>query len=184
MNPQSLLSRILQAKYFPNNNILTHNLSCNAFSAWKGIWKAGLGIKKWITYVQNHCPVWLGDLSGNFYVKSVYCKLKHEHDQRISSLTGECSDNDKLISFWKTLWRVRVQSKVKYFLWRLYHKFLPVGINFRKRGCDAFAKCWFCELPEESSTHVFWNCWWAHAFWYSLGLGRIVYKETFQNMAD
>lgn len=66
----------------------------------------------------------------------------------------------------------------------MFHNFIPVAANLRKRGCETNMKCCFCDFPEETVNHVLLDCCWAHAFWNTLGLAQFVYKEIFQNMGD
>ncbi|KAL9684839.1 hypothetical protein QQ045_022280 [Rhodiola kirilowii] len=71
-------------------------------------------------------------------------------------------------SFWKHLWRMKMQGKVKIFMWRLYHDFLPSALNLARRGCGSDLQCKVCGFGVESSLHVMLECWWAQAFWRSL----------------
>lgn len=107
-----------------------------------------------------------------FSVKSAYLSLKHEQNGKVLDLHGESSDKTKITQFWKKVRRVKVQDKVKIFIWRLYHNLLPVAVNLRNRGCEVILRCWFCHFLEESSAHVFLKCLWARAFWSALGGGQ------------
>lgn len=138
-------------------------------------------ISKWIDINHNQEPVWLGDPSGIFSVKSAYINLRKEHYRAVD---GETSDKTKIIAFWKTLWRIRIQNKVKIFLWRLFHNSLPVTTNLIKRGCDVNLNYWFCGYFGENVKHIILDCWWAHSFWKTLGVDHLVYHENVQNMAD
>lgn len=144
--------------------MLTSNLQPNSSSIWKGIWKAGMQIKRWIGRNHNMELMWLGDSNGYFSVESVYDNLKQISEVALLEVMGECSDKSKIISFWRNLWRLKIQDKVKIFTWRLYHGFVPLGTVLSKRGCVSNKHCWFCNFREESANHVFLECWLAKAF--------------------
>lgn len=134
MNPSTIVSRILKAKYFGNRDILNSQLKSSSSLAWKCIWNAGQRIITWIGMDNDQSPIWLGNASNIFSVKSAYLKLKEEQDAGISVSRGECSDNSRVQAFWKKLWHIKIESNVKIFVWRLFHNFLPVADNLRGEG--------------------------------------------------
>lgn len=127
-------------------------------------------MKSWIQYNQGSPPKWLGVVTGLFSVKSAYLVLKQTSDMN----SPKCSNKSAVTCFRRKLWRLKVQEKVKVFIWRLYHNFLPVGTNLLKRGIASTSQCWFCKFTYESSVHIFLDCWWSNAFWKFLNLEHLV----------
>lgn len=121
-------------------------------------------------------PTWLGESSGLFSVKSAYSVLKTIKDTNLKNGEGECSDKSKMVSFWRKLWRLKIQDKVKIFIWRLYHNFIPVGVNLTKRGIISKMQCGFYMCPNETPIHVFYECWWARAFWNYMEMDQILFS--------
>lgn len=101
--------------------------------------------------------IWRADHGDLFSEKSAYNCLKQSRDVLIFNPKGESSDTTQSTLFWKTVWRSKVQDKVKNFIWRAFHNFLTVSINLRTRGCYVRTNCWFCDSPEESAAHVFFS---------------------------
>lgn len=143
-----------------------------------------MSIRKRISFNHTHSPICLGDPSGQFSVRSVYSNLQREHTSCYTSLKGETSDPSQMKSFWRKLWRIQVQSKVKIFLWRLHYNFLLVAVNLRKRGCEVTNNFYFCHFPDETSTHVLLYCWWARAIWNALGFSYWINLAQFENMGE
>ncbi|CAM8982176.1 unnamed protein product [Rhodiola kirilowii] len=170
-NPDSMSSKILKAKYFKNSDLMSSHLRQNSSMAWRGIWNAGSKIKKWISWDQNRCiPVWELESHGAFTTKTAYLGLREDRMMAIRSDRGESSDNSRTTAFWNKVWRLKIQGKVKIFLWRLFHDFLPTAANLLKKGCEVDPHCKVCGFSLETSLHLFIDCWWARAFWERLNI--------------
>ncbi|CAM8966227.1 unnamed protein product [Rhodiola kirilowii] len=78
---------------------------------------------------------------------------------------GESSDRSKSTSFRNKVWKLKMQGKVKLFIWRLFHDYLPTAGNLLQRGCKVDSECKICGFEYEISMHTFIECWWARAFW-------------------
>lgn len=72
---------------------------------------------------------------------------------------------------WSRLWRIRLPHKIKIVTWRLFYNRLPISSNLRKRGCETNLTSVFCGFKEESTRHVFIDCWWTKNFWSMLNVG-------------
>lgn len=70
--------------------------------------------------------------NGFFSVKSAYNCLKLSRDEMVLNLRGENSDLTQITLFWRTIWRSKIQNKVKILIWRVFNNFLPVAVNLRK----------------------------------------------------
>lgn len=88
-----------------------------------------------------------------------------------------------MATFWRKLWKVKVQEKVKIFIWRLYHNFLPLGHNLCKRGIKTDEKCIFCHFPVENPEHLFLNCWWSKAFWFFTQLDHNIFQGQINDLS-
>ena len=69
------------------------------------------------------------------------------------------------------LWKVKVPSKVSFFVWRLIRDRLP-KINLRRKNVEINdPTCPFCEYKEEDAAHLFFSCskimplWWESTLW-------------------
>ncbi|CAM8948389.1 unnamed protein product [Rhodiola kirilowii] len=166
VNPSSLISRVLKAKYFRDGNVLSTGLCSSPSLAWRNIWQVGQKVKEDIVWnEEDQRWWWSADSKGVFSTKSVYMKLKAKQENVISAQKGESSDKRPVKSFWRQLWRLKMQGKVKIFIWRLFHDFLPSSLNLARRGCDTDLGCKVCGFKVESTLHVMLDCWWAQSFW-------------------
>ena len=62
------------------------------------------------------------------------------------------------ISWWKFLWRLRIPPKVKLFIWKAVHNWIPTAINLISHGIKIDPLCRICLKKVESSIHVLWCC--------------------------
>ncbi|KAL9685088.1 hypothetical protein QQ045_022535 [Rhodiola kirilowii] len=143
-NQSTMVYKTLKAKYFKETSLLEAHLGGGSSPAWQGVWKAGQKIKEWIEFKgSDNMPVWTLENSGVFTTKSAYQKLMGLEEEAARLIRGEQSDKNKTINFWKTIWKLNVQGKVKIFFWRLFHDFLPSSINLVRRGCRVDTSCKF-----------------------------------------
>lgn len=119
-------------------------------------------------------PHWLGESNGNYSVRSTYMTFKQIADAEVTERIGEISDKINQTRFWRKNWRLKIQEKVKIFFWKL-HNFVPVGWNLQKKGCQNTIHCFFCKYREETTSHVFLDCWWAKAFWRYHKIDHLIY---------
>ncbi|KAK2646770.1 hypothetical protein Ddye_021965 [Dipteronia dyeriana] len=61
-------------------------------------------------------------------------------------------------SSWKFLWRIKVPTKVKIFLWKACHNLLPTHVNLAKRELNVDVLCPFHHAKPETTMHALWNC--------------------------
>ncbi|KAL9670829.1 hypothetical protein QQ045_008387 [Rhodiola kirilowii] len=112
----SLVSRLLKAKYYSNSIVLNCQLAERPSLAWRSIWAVGRKMHKWINMDDRRKGlVWKLESSGIFTSRSAYIKFKEEEDRKIKDRIGEQSDGRRLKGFWKIIWRLKVQPKVKIF---------------------------------------------------------------------
>lgn len=71
--------------------------------------------------------------------------------------------------FWKSIWRLKVQNKVKVFLWQACSNALPTKINLQKWKVLDNPLCDQCKCRGKDVLHAIWNCdnirkGWVHSF--------------------
>ncbi|KAL9685260.1 hypothetical protein QQ045_022708 [Rhodiola kirilowii] len=98
-NPDTMLGKILKAKYFRDSDLLSSSLKVNSSMAWRGIWRAGMKVRGWIEVDESNRPVWALEQNGVYSTKSAYMNLKEEHKLKEKSFQGEMSDNSKIKNF-------------------------------------------------------------------------------------
>ncbi|KAK3204344.1 hypothetical protein Dsin_018390 [Dipteronia sinensis] len=73
-------------------------------------------------------------------------------------------------SWWKSLWKLQIPSKIKLFLWKAYNNMLPTCEIFAQRNIPVVSLCPLCKSKNESALHGLWSCRFLkpmRAFWYS-----------------
>ncbi|KAK8508915.1 hypothetical protein V6N12_035016 [Hibiscus sabdariffa] len=89
--------------------------------------------------------IWSCGKSGLFSVKDTYAQLDH------------CNWATKDTK-WKTLWRLPVSERIKYFLWVVAHGKLLTNLHRHQRNLTADPLCTICGASEESILHVLRDC--------------------------
>ena len=98
------------------------------------------------TRQQDDFWAWHPEKRGLFTVRSAYFLLLNRRDQvddALRSIPGR-SDRKAEANEWKSLWSVRVPSKISIFLWRLARQSLPVGEVLHHRNMAQSSACFFC----------------------------------------
>ncbi|KAL9659236.1 hypothetical protein QQ045_018715 [Rhodiola kirilowii] len=117
-------------------------------------------------------------------VRKVYSVLLEKRQQEETNIRGDTSDKSRIRNFWRKVWRIKAQEKVKIFIWRLFNNALPSAMNLFRRGCAVDTKCIRCGYKFETNTHIFLECWWSAVFWKKL-LGNTGSMESgFSSIAD
>jgi len=97
---------------------------------------------------------WRADKEGVFSVKSCYSLI-----QNLSSSEGVLNLDEELI--FRDLWRSKAPTKVLAFSWTLLLDRIPSKVNLAKRrslGLKESKRCVFCDIEDESATHLFLHC--------------------------
>ena len=95
--------------------------------------------------------LWHFEKSGSYTVKSGYrlSRLIQFRDDPSSSM---------LEDWWKTFWNIRLPQKVKIFLWKACHNWLPTLGNLARRGVEVEGRCPVCKEKPETTMHALWGC--------------------------
>jgi ribonuclease HI len=220
-NPDTLISRLYKAKYFPKCSFLDSSLGHNPSFVWRSIcsskfilragnrWRIGNGnnIPLWneswladalplepvnnndlfyadffVSDIMEHNPkrwnsdivlslfdepsaarilatplypsvtddrrIWRGESNGDYSVKSAYRICVQDLDTSHLRVNGN----------WNLLWSIKAPPKVKHFLWRICRNCIPTRVRLRTKGVDCPTVCALCNVEEEDSKHVFFNC--------------------------
>uniref|UniRef100_A0A803QHJ7 Piwi domain-containing protein n=1 Tax=Cannabis sativa TaxID=3483 RepID=A0A803QHJ7_CANSA len=104
--------------------------------------------------------LWHYSKNGEYSVKSGYrmaCELKAERQQ---------SDDHLAVQWWRKLWRLKIPQKIKVFVWKLAHGWLPTSTVLAKRHVSTTGGCSRCS-PHNSEIifHAFWECKKSKSLW-------------------
>uniref|UniRef100_A0A803Q154 Reverse transcriptase domain-containing protein n=1 Tax=Cannabis sativa TaxID=3483 RepID=A0A803Q154_CANSA len=111
--------------------------------------------------------MWHYSKNGEYTVRSGY---RLAHDMREVSHQS----NDKEKERW---WKSKVPPKVKHFVWKVCHTWLPTNYALSKRGISVVPTCPRCEGGWiEDGAHVLWDCSWSKEVWKTCGLWDQVVK--------
>lgn len=131
--------------------------------------------------------IWHFQKDGKYTVKSG-CWLASELQNVVQGSVGSSGNNDRAkASVWDKIWKLKVANKVKVFLWRACHDFLPCSANLFRRHISNNPICFRCGKEEEPTVHCFWNCVFAKKVWKHSFLNGVykVWKEpSFLSLFD
>ncbi|CAL1413281.1 unnamed protein product [Linum trigynum] len=243
--PNSLMTKVLKARYFPKTDILNAKLGYRPSYIWKSImeakekiadgfrWKVGDGKAiriwedEWIPGKSFYCPdptpameapdgyvsslidhemgswncakvrdlfssqdhalianiplcfplkedsrVWKDSETGIYSVKTAYSRIRNNQQHTVARRHSKEDDDDE---FWKNLWALNTQPKVKFFLWKLCKNILPVGANVEEWFEEACVECPFCNL-RETQMHALRECDWIRRQWQSSEVSELFEK--------
>lgn len=103
---------------------------------------------------QSGTSVWKWIASGSFTTASTYQVL---HNSGINS------------AFHAKLWKLKVPTKVRTFVWLLLQDSILIQQVLITRGCIVTTGCGLCGNTDiETSTHLLWTCQFAKRFWTGL----------------
>lgn len=73
---------------------------------------------------------------------------------------------------WKRIWSMRVQQRVKLFVWLLLHDGILTNSKRWKRNMASSAKCVRCGGVNEDATHAVRDCLHSREIWLAMGFHR------------
>ena len=107
--------------------------------------------------------LWAPSTSGKFSVSSVYNFITDSHTNASSSPIRP--------QFWKSIWKLNLNDRLRLFLWKIAWDILPtkerLGHLF---NVNPDFSCPLCMLANDSLQHLFFECIfarvvWRHSFW-------------------
>ncbi|KAK3193905.1 hypothetical protein Dsin_025215 [Dipteronia sinensis] len=62
------------------------------------------------------------------------------------------------VSWWTFLWKLWIPLKVKIFMWKAYHDWIPTKINIARGGVQTSGICDASRTCDETTLHALWEC--------------------------
>ncbi|KAL6141448.1 hypothetical protein ACLB2K_059736 [Fragaria x ananassa] len=106
--------------------------------------------------------------------------------KEVGNRTGSSGGNNETssIAVWSIIWGLFVPNKVKLFLGRADHAFLPyVERLFKCKVCSSYV-CGRCGCASESVIHILWECRIAQKVWEHTWLAGVVKLWRYQSLVD
>lgn len=75
------------------------------------------------------------------------------------------SSMDKETSWWRKVWKMRVPSKVKVFVWKSFHESIPTMVNLWNHHVPVDGNCLICKEEIETTDHALFQCQRAREVW-------------------
>ncbi|KAL5576513.1 hypothetical protein UlMin_018212 [Ulmus minor] len=141
-SPTSLVSRVLQGFYFQKSSFLQVKVNSRSSFVWRSIlWGRGL------------------------YIKGMRRKIGSGEDTLIyhdgwlpRDGVFKISSPRVLGTFAKRFWRLRIPPKVRIFLWKAFHNWIPSLINLARQGVPTQTRCPNCNEADDTTLHALWGC--------------------------
>jgi hypothetical protein len=111
--------------------------------------------------LETQCKfIWIFSTSGRFTTNSAYLQVKSK-SANTAVLLGTSSD------FWKKLWKLNLNDRLRLFLWKIAWNILPTRerINSLFSVADRASHCPLCKSGEDSLQHLFFQCAFARIIW-------------------
>ncbi|XP_060974183.1 uncharacterized protein LOC133039333 [Cannabis sativa] len=191
--PDSLVSRLYKARYFPHDDYLSAGLGRNPSFVWRSIWSSmdllRQGVKRTIgtgssTSILHH--PWLPD-SGNPYITSSHIGLIGHTVSSLFSIDERSWDTDLVrdmfndrdanlilsipLSFSASsdFWSWSNESSGHFSVKSAYRS-LPTCVNLRTKHVDVPPVCPVCQAALETTPHILLSCTFASSCWHHMGL--------------
>ncbi|KAL5543309.1 hypothetical protein UlMin_007093 [Ulmus minor] len=95
--------------------------------------------------------LWHYDKPGHYIVRSDYWLAT-----KCRSISS--SSTLSINSWWKRFWRLRIPSKIRIFIWKAYHNWIPSSVNLTKHGVPTQLRCLICNEVDDTTLHALWGC--------------------------
>ncbi|CAN6584292.1 unnamed protein product [Malus baccata var. baccata] len=111
---------------------------------------------------------WFHTADGNYSVKSGYRIAMElmENGELGKKGRGSNSEKTKHNTPWKSIWRLDVPSKLRFFIWKCCNHALAVRRNLKRRQMRVDNVCGVCGQFDETENHLFFRCETSHRFWF------------------
>jgi hypothetical protein len=116
---------------------------------------------------------WSETKHGRYTVRSgYYLQWHHQFAAPAASLSlpGGSASNP----VWKILWRMKIPSKVKIFMWRALHGILPLQSILYNHHIGTTCGCPICNQGPEDISHLLFQCETARDLWNNLGIADLI----------
>ncbi|KAL2241004.1 UNVERIFIED_CONTAM: hypothetical protein Sindi_0741600 [Sesamum indicum] len=140
---ERILSCVLKAQYFPNNDIFSATLGHHPSFTWRSLMSAQelfwAGFRWRVGFGCDDIMVWHFSSTGLFNVSSAYhlaCELENR------SCWSGLLDTEQ--GWWRSLWQAKLPNKVKEFICKACLNDHPTNLNLARRIPTLSAACLFC----------------------------------------
>ncbi|CAN1175048.1 Putative ribonuclease H protein At1g65750 [Linum perenne] len=103
---------------------------------------------------QEDKPVWFFSANGQYSTSSGYALSLRSRPTKDPTCVVAPMDP----SVWRVVWSLRIQPKLRFFLWRLCHRILPTIDDLNRRGIELPSLCPVCLRQDETLEHLLFNC--------------------------
>ncbi|KAK3229057.1 hypothetical protein Dsin_000938 [Dipteronia sinensis] len=147
-NPNSLAGRVLKSCYYKEDSILEATKKANG---------------NFTLEDTNHIlqiPIVSGNRGDNrHYNENDQYSVKSGYwlGYSLDNMMGPSNINPRS-SWWNTFWRVKIPLKVKMFIWKASHDWIPTKINIRRRGVQTNGVCEACKSSVDDTLNTLWYC--------------------------
>ena len=121
--------------------------------------------------------MWPRTRDGNYSVKTGYQLLEELENREEAS----GSNNTKLRSFLKGIWKMWIPNKIKNFCWCACTESLPTLANFHRRNVVTSPLCSSCGMSRETVLHALWECDQVQVCW---GCAFIKVRQTHMQLSS
>ncbi|KAL5766513.1 hypothetical protein ACOSP7_017130 [Xanthoceras sorbifolium] len=101
--------------------------------------------------LDSYC--WHFEKLGDYSVRSGYWV-----SMQIRAKASCSSTTSADLLWWKTLWRMHIPPKIKFFLWKASSGWLPSLTVLAARKVPISPSCFRCKLGIETPVHAIWGC--------------------------
>jgi ribonuclease HI len=116
---------------------------------------------------------WAFTKHGRYTIRSGYhTQWRHSFGPRAGHLA--IPGTSAMNPVWKSVWRLKIPSKIKIFLWRALHGILPLKSILVNRHVGTSGQCPICSIAPEDIMHLLFQCDIVRQLWTSLGLSAII----------
>ncbi|KAL0301867.1 UNVERIFIED_CONTAM: hypothetical protein Sradi_6463500 [Sesamum radiatum] len=145
MRPDTLLSRVLNAKYFPTSSLGEAEIRSRPSLTWRGICGAMQLLKEGCWQDTEGKWRWRFERTGHFSIKSAYRHAVAMRDREVASSSHSSLHFPRGHgSLWSMLWCARVPPKVRLLMWRLCKEALPAMEKLARRIVGVETSCVVC----------------------------------------
>ncbi|KAL5555957.1 hypothetical protein UlMin_038193 [Ulmus minor] len=68
------------------------------------------------------------------------------------------SSSSNTTTWWTRFWKLHIPPKIKIFIWKAYHDWIPTGANLANHGVPTSTICLLCNNALETTVHSLWDC--------------------------
>ena len=106
--------------------------------------------------------IWTPSSSGNFSPSSAY--------SAITAYASYVSSSSVPPQFWKSIWKLNLNDRLRLFLWKIAWNVLPTKERLGQLFPVSDSSCPLCKMASDSLHHLFFECFyarvvWRHSFW-------------------